>query len=75
MNAPFSKPIEEIIALRLKLRENGYHPVPVLGKVPAPMKGWQNICRNAAEYEIRRWSRDFPECAPVASLAFGGAAR
>jgi hypothetical protein len=74
MNAPFSKPIEEIIALRLKLRENGYQPVAVLGKRPL-MNGWQNICRNAAEYEIRRWSRDFPECAPVASLAFGGAAR
>ena len=52
----------DVIPLRLKLLANGYHPVPVLGKVPAPMKGWQNVCKTAAEYEIRRWSRDYSNC-------------
>ena len=32
----------DIISLRLKLRENGYCPVPVLGKRP-PLPAWQAI--------------------------------
>jgi hypothetical protein len=57
----------DIISLRLKLRENGYCPVPVIGKAP-PLPGWQNICKTAAEYEIRRWSRDIPDAVSTGIL-------
>jgi RecA-family ATPase len=57
----------DVIQLRLKLRENGYCPVPVIGKKP-PLHGWQNVCKTAAEYEIRRWSRDIPDAVSTGIL-------
>jgi AAA domain-containing protein/primase-like protein/bifunctional DNA primase/polymerase-like protein len=60
MNAPFGKSAEEIIATRLTLLKNGYCRVPMVGKAPS-MTGWQNRCKVAAEYEIRSWSRDYPD--------------
>ena len=57
----------DIIPLRLKLRENGYCPVPVLGKRP-PLPAWQNVCKTAGEYEIRRWSRDLPDAVSTGIL-------
>ena len=50
---------EKIIAQRLTLLANGYKAVPVTGKRPS-MDGWQNVCRRAAEYEIRSWSSRYP---------------
>lgn len=56
--------------LRLALREQGYHPVPVTGptmntasagKRPT-MKRWEARCLNASPEEIRRWSAAEPEC-------------
>jgi AAA domain/Bifunctional DNA primase/polymerase, N-terminal len=52
--------------LRLKLRTNGYHPVPLIGahiktksagKRPS-MPAWQDKCLNADPDEITGWSRD-----------------
>lgn len=43
-------------AIRLKLRNNGYAPVPVAGKRPL-MDQWQLRCKDADEPEIARWSR------------------
>jgi RecA-family ATPase len=57
----------DVIPLRLKLLANGYRPVPVLGKRP-PLNGWQNICKTAAEYEIRRWSRDLHDAVSTGIL-------
>src|SRR5688500_3734450 len=53
-----------ITALRLRLLENGYRPVPVsgpqmrcpeAGKAPL-MRGWLQICAAADEAEVRRWA-------------------
>jgi hypothetical protein len=54
---------------RLKLRANGYHPVPIVGahintkgagKRPS-MPAWQDKCLNAGPEEITGWSRDLPD--------------
>jgi hypothetical protein len=56
--------------LRLRLRANGYRPVPVsgpdmrvgsAGKRPV-MNGWQTICATADEAEIRRWATAERRC-------------
>ena len=57
MNAPpfhIATP-EELITLRQQLRDNGYHPIPVRGKVPG-LTGWQN-CTNVSPETIQQWSR------------------
>jgi putative DNA primase/helicase len=71
MNAPFPHSTsEELTELRLKLRANGYHPVPIIaahidtksaGKRPA-MTDWQTKCLNADPQEIRKWSTDQSDC-------------
>jgi Protein of unknown function (DUF3987)/Primase C terminal 2 (PriCT-2)/Bifunctional DNA primase/polymerase, N-terminal len=54
---------DELNALRFQLRNNAYHPVPVIGahvntnsagKRPI-MEAWQTRCFNADEQEIARW--------------------
>lgn len=61
---------QELIALRLKLHENGYHPVPVVGarvqtnsagKRPT-MSGWQTKCLNATPQQITAWSWSQSDC-------------
>jgi putative DNA primase/helicase len=56
---------QELTELRLKLHDNGYHPVPVLGahiitnsagKRPT-MTAWQTKCLTAGPHEISNWSR------------------
>lgn len=67
--AAFATP-HELTALRLQLRANGYHPVPVIGphvntasagKRPR-MKEWETRCFNADPQEIERWSRVDRNC-------------
>jgi hypothetical protein len=56
MNGPFySTTPEELMALRLQLLRNGYHPIPVRGKAPA-LANWQN-CSNGSPEMIQRWAR------------------
>jgi hypothetical protein len=65
MNGPFQIATpEELTALRLQLRSNGYHPVPVIGahvnttsagKKPI-MEKWQTRCFNADDNAIAGWS-------------------
>src|SRR5262249_14213480 len=43
----------DIPTLRLKLRSNGFHPIPVDGKAPR-MNGWQQKF-STTEDEIRKW--------------------
>ena len=43
-------------ALRLQLRRNGFHPLPVEGKVPH-INGWQLKFLTANEEEIRLWPK------------------
>jgi hypothetical protein len=50
-------PSDAVTALRLRLREAGYHPVPAEGKVP-PLKGWQAKFDTGPE-EIRLWQRSW----------------
>jgi len=67
---PFNRArLEAITALRIKLRENGYKPVPItaprqddgsFGKKPL-LKNWQNVCAMADEDEIARWSKALPD--------------
>jgi putative DNA primase/helicase len=56
---------QELTDLRLKLHNNGYHPVPVIGahisdkaagKRPT-MTAWQTKCLTAGPQEIASWSR------------------
>jgi bifunctional DNA primase/polymerase-like protein len=62
--APIATP-PELTELRLKLRSNGYHPVPVIGAhVPdkaagkrPTMTAWQTKCLTADPLEIASWSR------------------
>jgi hypothetical protein len=56
-------------SLRLKLRRNGYPPVPIIGPMVKmksagkrpPMNGWQDICATAGEAEIIRWIPEYPD--------------
>jgi hypothetical protein len=48
---------KDIAELRVRLWRNGYHPLPLEGKVP-PMKGWQNKF-NANPKEIALWSKSY----------------
>jgi Bifunctional DNA primase/polymerase, N-terminal len=50
--------IDAITALRLKLRANGYSPIPVLGKRPL-LPEWQKMC-GAGEAEITDWGARYP---------------
>jgi Bifunctional DNA primase/polymerase, N-terminal len=61
---------KELTALRLRLRSNGYHPVPVVGahivtnsagKRPT-MTAWETECLNATPVKIENWSRSQPDC-------------
>ena len=61
MNGPFhSARPEELIALRLQLRDNGYHPIPVRGKVPG-IAAWQK-CTNVSSGTIQQWCRLHRDC-------------
>src|SRR5262249_29680051 len=46
----------ETTALRLRLRRNGFHLVPLEGKVPY-IKGWQEKFLTTNDNEIRLWPR------------------
>jgi AAA domain/Bifunctional DNA primase/polymerase, N-terminal len=48
-------PSDTLTALRLRLRANGYHPLPCEGKAP-PLTGWQTKF-DSNEAEIRLWDR------------------
>jgi hypothetical protein len=61
---------DTVTPLRLRLRANGYSPVPVsgpdmrinsAGKRPV-MKGWRQVCLGADEDKVRRWTTDEPGC-------------
>jgi putative DNA primase/helicase len=60
----------DLTELRLALRRRGYRPVPVssahlaiksAGKRPL-MRGWETLCADAGEDEIRRWARAQRNC-------------
>jgi hypothetical protein len=61
---------DELTALRLRLRSNGYHPVPVVGAhIPTnsagkrpTMTAWETECLNATEAKIESWSGSQPGC-------------
>lgn len=61
---------DALTALRLRLRANGYKPVPVTGprmRVRSPGKqpilpAWQKVCATADEAEVRRWPLIEPGC-------------
>jgi AAA domain/Bifunctional DNA primase/polymerase, N-terminal len=48
-------PSDTPVALRLRLRAGGYHPLPCEGKAP-PLKGWQTKF-DSNEAEIRLWDQ------------------
>jgi hypothetical protein len=61
---------DQLTALRLKLRVNGYRPVPIsgpgmrissAGKRPV-MVDWRRICADADEAEVCRWAMVEPNC-------------
>jgi hypothetical protein len=61
---------QELTDLRIKLRGNGYHPVPIIGahidtpsagKKPT-MPGWQTKCLTAGPKEIEKWPRSQANC-------------
>ncbi|MFE1601590.1 PriCT-2 domain-containing protein [Methylobacterium sp. ID0610] len=63
-------PDDALTELRLTLRRNGYHPVPVsgprmnvsaAGKRPV-MKDWQTRCLGASAETLRAWRRAEPAC-------------
>jgi hypothetical protein len=51
---------DDITALRLTLRENGYSPIPCVGKIPT-LNAWQESA-SATEDEIKRWPSLFKNC-------------
>jgi putative DNA primase/helicase len=70
---------EDLTALRLQLRSNGHHPVPVTGphvdieaagKRPK-MNGWQTECRNATPEKIAGWARSQQDCTNTGLLCGG----
>ena len=44
-----------ITALRLRMRANGFSPIPVMGKIP-PMEGWTEK-HDCTKDEIRLWPK------------------
>src|SRR5262249_50839240 len=59
--------MSDITALRLQLRINGFHPIPLKGKIP-PMKGWEQKF-DVSEEEIRRWEKTYPRARNTGVLA------
>jgi predicted P-loop ATPase len=57
----------DITALRLQLRRNGFHPIPVEGKKPV-LKGWQQKF-DVSEEEIRRWEKTYPRARNTGVIA------
>jgi putative DNA primase/helicase len=61
---------QELTELRLKLHNNGYHPVPVIGAhVDTPsagkkptMQGWATKCATANQEEVASWSQSQRDC-------------
>src|SRR5262249_7658019 len=49
-------PFAEITALRLRMLETGYTPVPVNGKIP-PLSAWQTTPVSADS--VKKWEADF----------------
>jgi hypothetical protein len=49
---------DDVIALRRRLRAQGFKPIPVLGKVPS-LKGWQSKLETN-DAEIALWVKLFP---------------
>lgn len=65
-----------LTALRLRLRANGFPPVPVsgphmrvksAGKRPL-MEDWRRVCAVADEAEVRRWASAEPNCTSTGIL-------
>lgn len=48
-----------ITEIRLRLRANGYEPIPVKGKSPH-IRGWQQL-GGATPEQIESWERDYPD--------------
>jgi hypothetical protein len=60
-------PTTDVTALRLQLRRNGFHPIPVEDKGPR-MRGWpQKI--DVSEEEIRRWEKTYPRARRTGVIA------
>jgi hypothetical protein len=57
MNAPFTATPETLVARRQMLRDNGYHPIPVLGKAPS-LAAWQSLTA-VSHQTIQQWSRSY----------------
>jgi Bifunctional DNA primase/polymerase, N-terminal len=47
---------EAVTSLRLQLRAAGFFPIPLSGKNPSPMEGWQTK-RNTNADEIKLWAK------------------
>jgi hypothetical protein len=45
--------------IRLRLRANGYHPIPVCGKIPH-ISGWQSLFECSDE-TIKSWEHRYPD--------------
>jgi hypothetical protein len=45
-------------AVRLQLRDAGYDPIPIKGKIP-PLNGWQTKF-DVDDDEVKQWAKDFP---------------
>lgn len=70
---------EDITGLRLRLRANGYRPVPIAGahlgvkgagKRPL-MKAWETVCADADDVEITRWAKAQINCQNTGLLCGG----
>ena len=45
--------------IRKKLRDAGYDPIPIKGKIP-PLKKWETKT-DSTDHEIERWNKSFPQ--------------
>jgi putative DNA primase/helicase len=60
---------DDLTSLRLRLRRNGYWPVPIAGptmKIKSAgkrplMDAWQKLCIAPSETEVMRWTREEPD--------------
>ena len=61
--------VDELTELRLRLRRNGFHPVPVIGAGKRPkMISWEKKCLNATTEEIASWAWSQRECSNTGLL-------
>lgn len=67
LDEPFEN---DVTALRLRLRTNGFKPVPITGpQASGPSAGkrpklpnWHMVCRTADEAAVNRWMSAMPDC-------------